>query len=98
MGSVALVTGASSGIGKSCAELLCRGGYRVYGASRRGTENSMPGFVPVRADVTSDESVREAVLHCAREMSLPASPGLFAELPRGQALSQARVRPASAGC
>ena len=32
---VVLVTGASSGIGKCCAEFLAKQGYRVYGASRR---------------------------------------------------------------
>ncbi len=34
-GNVVLVTGASSGIGKSIAEYLSRKGYRVYGTSRR---------------------------------------------------------------
>jgi len=32
---VAIVTGASSGIGKACAEHLARRGYRVYGGARR---------------------------------------------------------------
>lgn len=66
---VVLVTGASSGIGKSCSELLCRAGYRVYGASRRGVdlpENAPPGLVSLRMDVTSDESVREALQHVLR--------------------------------
>jgi short-subunit dehydrogenase len=50
---VALVTGASSGIGKACAELLEIYGYRVYSASRSSAE------YPV--DVTSEESVHLAV-------------------------------------
>jgi 3-oxoacyl-ACP reductase-like protein len=32
---IALVTGASSGIGQAAAERLARGGYKVYGTSRR---------------------------------------------------------------
>ncbi len=32
---VALVTGASSGIGKATAERLAMVGYKVYGTSRR---------------------------------------------------------------
>jgi NAD(P)-dependent dehydrogenase (short-subunit alcohol dehydrogenase family) len=63
---VVLVTGASSGIGKSCADLLSRAGYRVYATSRRETdirETAQPRLVSLRMDVTSDESVREALHH-----------------------------------
>ena len=33
---VALVTGASSGIGRATAEALREAGYRVFGTSRKG--------------------------------------------------------------
>ncbi|MGA3868387.1 SDR family NAD(P)-dependent oxidoreductase [Ralstonia nicotianae] len=39
-GSIALVTGASSGIGKATAERLSKAGYKVYGTSRRAGSRS----------------------------------------------------------
>ena len=59
---IALVTGASSGIGQATAELLAKAGYKAYGTSRRGGDASGRSFEMLRLDVTSDESVAEAVL------------------------------------
>jgi NAD(P)-dependent dehydrogenase (short-subunit alcohol dehydrogenase family) len=56
---VVLVTGASSGIGRACAELLGARGYLVYGASRRPVASSL--IEPVFMDVRDDTSVRAAV-------------------------------------
>ena len=58
---IALVTGASSGIGQATAERLARSGYKVYGTSRRGAEASQPSFDMLPLDVTSDESVEAVV-------------------------------------
>ena len=52
---VILVTGASSGIGRSCADRLHRAGWTVVGASRRGTSSA--GWQPLVMDVDDDESV-----------------------------------------
>ena len=57
---IALVTGASSGIGQATAELLAKTGYKVYGTSRSGGDAS-GRFEMLRLDVTSDESVDAAV-------------------------------------
>lgn len=59
-GSIALVTGASSGIGEATAKKLATAGYKVYGTSRRGAQSGQQPFVMLPLDVTSDDSV-EAV-------------------------------------
>src|SRR6059058_247917 len=58
---VALVTGASSGIGQATAERLATAGYKVYGTSRRGATPGQRSFEMLSLDVTSDESVAAAV-------------------------------------
>jgi NAD(P)-dependent dehydrogenase (short-subunit alcohol dehydrogenase family) len=58
---VALVTGASSGIGEATAERLAQAGYKVYGTSRRGAQVGKRSFEMLPLDVTSDESVEAAV-------------------------------------
>jgi NAD(P)-dependent dehydrogenase (short-subunit alcohol dehydrogenase family) len=60
-GSIALVTGASSGIGKATAERLATAGYNVYGTSRRGASTSQQSYRMLPLDVTSNESVEAAV-------------------------------------
>ncbi|HET9365847.1 MAG TPA: SDR family oxidoreductase, partial [Candidatus Angelobacter sp.] len=58
---VVLVTGASSGIGRSCCEYLAGKGMTVYGASRSLSAGKVGAFNSLRMDVTDDASVNEAV-------------------------------------
>lgn len=58
---VALVTGASSGIGRVTAKALQGAGYRVFGTSRRATSESVEGVTMLVCDVTDDESVAKLV-------------------------------------
>ena len=59
---VALVTGASSGIGKAAALALVQAGFDVVGTSRNASRvASQRGVTFLDLDVTSDESVGAAV-------------------------------------
>jgi NAD(P)-dependent dehydrogenase (short-subunit alcohol dehydrogenase family) len=60
--SVALVTGASSGIGFETASLLASRGYRTFGTSREPESKPGPkGVEMLKLDVRSDESARTVV-------------------------------------
>jgi NAD(P)-dependent dehydrogenase (short-subunit alcohol dehydrogenase family) len=58
---VAIVTGASGGIGEAVARALDAAGYRVFGTSRRPPATRSGGIEYLACDVTSDESVDAAV-------------------------------------
>ncbi len=58
---VVLITGASSGIGKSIATYLSKRNFTVYGTSRKAKNNSETDFNFVQLDVTNENSIQEAV-------------------------------------
>jgi NAD(P)-dependent dehydrogenase (short-subunit alcohol dehydrogenase family) len=63
---VALVTGASSGIGEATAQKLAVAGYDVFGTSRRAAVVGERSFEMLTLDVTSDQSVEAAVQEVVR--------------------------------
>ena len=65
MDKIVLISGASAGIGRACADRLSTRGWQVFGASRRGTSSG--GWTPIVMDVDSDASVGEGIEAVLRE-------------------------------
>jgi short-subunit dehydrogenase len=66
MNAVAIVTGASSGIGAAAAARLVGRGVRVYGVGRRAGQMP-PGVVECLADLTDEQAVSALVERVLRE-------------------------------
>ncbi|WP_327393678.1 SDR family oxidoreductase [Streptomyces sp. NBC_01186] len=67
--AIAVVTGANRGLGRQLATQLVERGAKVYGAARRPETVDLPGVIPLRLDVTDEESVRAAA-HTASDATL----------------------------
>ena len=63
--AVALITGASSGIGLVTAKALQRAGYRVFGTSRKAA--SIAGITMLICDVTDEASVKNMVAEVLKQ-------------------------------
>ncbi|ROH92118.1 SDR family oxidoreductase [Stagnimonas aquatica] len=60
MSKTILVVGASSGLGRACAQALAEAGHRVYAASRRPPRD-LAGCKPLALDVDREDSVQAAI-------------------------------------
>ncbi|MFD8062306.1 SDR family oxidoreductase [Streptomyces cyaneofuscatus] len=58
--AVAVVTGANRGLGRHLAVQLLERGATVYATARRPGTVDLPGAIPLRLDVTDEESIRAA--------------------------------------
>lgn len=63
---IILITGASSGIGRACAEYLSKKGHKIYGTTRNKSlvddwNRETKGYEMIVMDVISQESVSDAV-------------------------------------
>lgn len=65
-GSVAVITGASGGIGAASASRLSQAGARVYALTRRPGLAACPGVVEVEVDASDLEAVDSALAEIAR--------------------------------
>lgn len=61
MSKIALVTGATSGMGEASAALLAESGFKVYGGSRQGSPADARRWETLALDVTCEASVQAAV-------------------------------------
>jgi short-subunit dehydrogenase len=60
-GKTALVTGASSGIGRASAEALAESGFTVFGTSRKTVSDSLANVEMLTCDVTDENAVKVLV-------------------------------------
>ena len=83
--AVAIVTGASQGIGEGVVDAFRRAAYAVVGTSRSIPPSDDPGFVTVRGDIaepeTAERVVEQALERFGRIDSLINSAGIFVGKP-----------------
>lgn len=73
-----LITGASSGIGRACVQLLANRGYKVFAGVRttdsgRDLQKQHPGITPLCFDITQEEQIRNALQKVEENLPAPWS-------------------------
>lgn len=67
MKSVAVITGGTSGIGKSLAIKYSKGGYKVYTLSRKNYKWKNKNITHIICNVTDENNVKNAVLNISKK-------------------------------
>ncbi len=97
---MALVTGASSGIGQAICDRLLSDGWQVIGLSRSAVCRTEPGWQSHQIDISDSAALQalleqlpvpQAVIHAAGMMQVAPGATILAVMPRG-ASSAAQLR------
>ena len=90
-GKVFLVTGASSGIGRSCVEQLLNSGANVVGIDAKDSDLKDPLYMHYEVSVTDDSEIQRVVrVEICRESNDPEEAGQDRQyqLPAGRDLPE----------
>lgn len=85
----AIVTGASSGIGKAIAELLVKNGYEVYGIGRNFTEDVR--FHAIVCDLLDEKQYQAMMLSLPKEIDVLVNNAGCAYYGMHETISDARI-------
>ncbi|MEV0580238.1 MULTISPECIES: SDR family oxidoreductase [unclassified Streptomyces] len=79
--AVAVVTGANRGLGRHLAGQLVERGAKVYAAARRPETVDLPGVIPLRLELTDEESIRAAAVTASDATLLVNNAGISTATP-----------------
>lgn len=85
----AIVTGASSGIGKAIAEVLVKNGYEVYGIGRNFTEDVR--FHAIVCDLLDEKQYQAMMLSLPKEIDVLVNNAGCADYGMHETISDARI-------
>jgi len=67
MKKVIIITGTSSGIGKTCADYLANQGHQVFGISRNPKKDEVRAFTAIPCDITNNPALKQTIADIAKQ-------------------------------